>query len=302
MNRTIVGDYVTDLTFRSVILVMRLFPYRSRVRAFGFLVAHIIAPLAGLRRRAEQNLKMIFPDVPEAERKRIASTVCDNLGRNIIEGYSKKQFADRLKGSDLHGPGMAAITAALGKKQPILLISGHYGNYEAVRVAFANLGHQVAGLYRPAENTFFNRHYVASLEACSGPAFPQSSRGMLAFLRHMRAGGIGAMLFDVRATRFGPIDFLGHPAPTSTAPAAMALKIGALVVPCFATRADDGLSFDIEVEEPVVLSTPEKMMRELTARLERRVRAKPGQWFWIHNRWAKAPSARRTPVKKEQVQ
>lgn len=288
-----VGDYVADLIFRAAIRVALLLPYRLRIGAFGWLVAHVLAPIVGFRKRAQQNLEFIFPEMPEAERRRIALQVCDNFGRNIIENYSKKQFAARLRGNHFRGPGVAAVEAALTEKRPVLLISGHYGNYEAVRVAFANLGHPVAGLYRPAANDYFNRHYVETLEAHSGPAFPQSNRGMLSFLRHMREGGVGAMLFDVRATRFGPVEFLGHPAPTSTAPATMALKLGALVVPAFAARASDGLSFELELEEPIDLSTPEQMMREMSARLERRVRARPAQWFWIHDRWGKPADLKR---------
>ena len=78
---------------------------------------------------------------------------------------------------------------------------------------------------------------------------------------------------------------MGRPAQTATSIADIALKIDALVVPYFGIRQPDGLSFEIAVEAPIPHSTPDEMMREVTARLEARILANPHLWFWVHRRW-----------------
>jgi len=45
------------------------------------------------------------------------------------------------------------------------------------------------------------------------------------------------------------------------------------------------LNFDVEVETPVELTSPEQIMMDVTARLEGHVHAHPEQYFWVHRRW-----------------
>ncbi|MDF2140484.1 lysophospholipid acyltransferase family protein [Paenirhodobacter sp. CAU 1674] len=278
-------DKATDALIRGLIAMAGLLPYRMRVRVFGAITGYLVAPLGGYIRRAVTNLHWVFPDMPRAETRRIARAVAVNFGKNIIENYSKDDMAKALKTAKIGGEGMAALQQALAEKRPVLLMSGHIGNYEAFRIAMFNMGHPVAGLYRPASNPYFNSHYVETLEQLSGPAFAQNRAGVLGFTRHLHDGGVAAMLFDVRATRYGDIDFLGKPAPTSTFPAEIALKTGALFLPVFAHRGPDGISHEVEFEAPIPPSTSHEMTVELTRRLEAQVLRYPEQWLWIHDRW-----------------
>lgn len=266
----------------------KLLPYRARVRFFGVLTGYVIAPLGGFIRKAMANLRFIYPDMPPAEARAIARKVAINAGRNLIESYSKDELAQTLRTSPPDGAGVADFHAAVAAGRPVLLVSGHFGNYETIRVALHNMGLESAALYRPASNPYFNRRYAASHEHLTGPAFAQDRRGILAFARYLREGGLAAILFDVRASRYGDVEFLGQPAPTSPFFAELALKTGALLLPTFTTRAKDGISHQVTFEAPIEHSTPEQMTLEMTRRLEARVRAHPEQWLWVHDRWGSA--------------
>ena len=102
--------------------------------------------------------------------------------------------------------------------------------------------------------------------------------------RHLRAGGIGTLLFDVSAKGVA-LPFLGHPAHTATSAADIALKLDALVIPYFGIRQANGLSFAVEVEAPITPASPRDMMLEMTQRLEAQIARNPAQWFWVHRRW-----------------
>ena len=106
----------------------------------------------------------------------------------------------------------------------------------------------------------------------------------MGFVRHLRGGGMGPLLYDVSAP--GPIlPFLGHPAQTSLSAAEIALKIDAVMIPYFGIRQVDGLSFEVEVEAPIAHDTPENMLLAMNARLEAQIARNPSQWFWVHRRW-----------------
>lgn len=279
------GDWITDRIMRGAIAASAILPYGLRVRGFGALTERVIAPLAGFRRRAERNLALIYPDMPAPERHRIARAVCNNVGRTFIENYARKGFARQIEQATLRGNGLDPLAQAQADGRPVLFVTGHFGNHEAPRMALTQRSYRIGGLYRPMSNPYFNAHYEQTMLDMSGDVFPQGRRGTAGFVRMLRDGGMGTLLFDVRATAFGKMPFLGHPAHTATSAAEIALRLDALVIPYFATRLPDGLNFEIEIEAPIPLTDVPTMMRAMTDRLEAHIRAHPEQWFWVHNRW-----------------
>ena len=133
-------------------------------------------------------------------------------------------------------------------------------------------------------NRYFNSHYVRTMEAFGGPVFPQGRSGTAGFVRHLKAGGLLVLLFD-QSAKGAQIDFLGKPARTALSAAELALRYDAVLIPFYATRAADGLSFSVELEAPIPPSTAIDMTIALTRSLEARIKSDPGQWFWIHRRW-----------------
>ena len=281
------SHWLQNLVLSGLIGLALLVPYRWRVPVFGALMQRIIAPVVGYRARALDNLALIWPDMPLARRRQIAARVADNVGRTLIENYSGKDFMARMATIAPTGPGMAALRAAREKGQPAILVTGHFGNYEAARASLVAQGFSVGGLYREASNSYFNAHYVRTMEAFGGPVFAQGRRGTAGFVRHLRGGGQLVLLFDQDVRAAPAINFLGQPARTATSAAELALRYGALLIPFYATRTLDGISFDIDLEAPIPASDAATMTQAMSASLERRVLANPEQWFWIHRRWKK---------------
>lgn len=280
------SDWIQDRALRAFIWGARRLPYERRVPLFGALAREVIAPLAGHYRRMEENLDYIFPDMPPAERRAIARASADSTGRVLIENYSSDELARRMAPVAPTGPGLEALERARAEGRPALLLSGHFGNYEAARGSLNARGFRVGGIYRPMSNPFFNPHYVATLEVPGGgPVFPTGPAGTKGFVAFLRKGGVAMLLNDIYIGGGVELPFLGKPAMTSLSSAEMALKFKAALIPVFATRQPDGLSFTVELDAEIPPSDPETMTRAYNAALEARVRALPGQWFWIHRRW-----------------
>ncbi len=279
------ADWLSDKALRGVIAAARLLPWERRVPLMGATLRRVIGPLAGYRRRSLDNLALILPDLSPAERRTIADAVNDNLGRTLIENYAQEELGQRLRGSPVTGAGLEAVAAARAAGRPVLFVTGHFGNHEAPRHVLAAKGYEIGGIYREMKNPYVNSHYVKTMAQVSGPVFAKGRRGTMGFARYLRDGGMATILFDVSVKNGALIPFLGQPARTSTAAAELALRFDAALIPYFGTRQADGLGFDIAIEDPIPHSDPLTMTRAMTERLEARVRAHPGQWFWVHRRW-----------------
>ena len=276
--------FAQNLVARGLIGLALALPYRLRVPLMGWLLRRLVGPAAGYSKRACENLALIWPEMPLTERTKIAAQSLDNTGRTLIENYSGS-FTARQSGLIPTGPGLTALDAAKAQGRAVILVSGHFGNYEAARACLVARGFTIGGLYRPMTNPYFNAHYIRTMEAFGGPVFPQGRAGTAGFVKHLKAGGLLVLLFDQRAPG-EDIDFLGHPAKTALSAAELALRYDADLIPFYATRQPDGLSFSVELEAPIAMGSALEMTTALSRSLEARVRADPGQWFWVHRRWA----------------
>lgn len=279
-------DYwLWDRALRIILWLLLRLPYRWRVPMFGWMTSRIVAPIAGYDRRVRQNLAQVLPDLPPREVRRIERAVPDNVGRTMIEMYSGPEFIARAARHPPTGPGLPALETAAAAGRPIIIVTGHFGNYNAARAALIARGHLIGGLYRPLDNPWFNEHYVRAMEGIGKPMFARDRRGMGEMVRFLRGGGKLGLLIDQRMHQGAKLSFFGHEALTALSAAELALKYDALLLPVYAIRQPNGLDFDILVEAPIPPGSPEEMTQALNDSLETLVRRHPEQWFWIHRRW-----------------
>lgn len=90
-------------------------PYKARVRTMGWLTANVLGPIGGFRKKVRDNLAHVLPDLPESEVRRLTRAAPNNAGRTLIEGL-----------------GLADLEKARAERRPVILATGHMGNYDAV--------------------------------------------------------------------------------------------------------------------------------------------------------------------------
>ena len=285
--------WVQNFLARLVLGAALLLPYKVRVPLVGWVVSRIVAPIAGYKTRIAQNLSHAMPGLSEAERRRIMTQVSDNFGRTLIEIYSGEDFVERARASTVEGPGLAALNEARAANRPIILVTAHFGNYDAVRGKLSREGFPMGALYRPMDNAAFNAHYVKAISTIASPVFPTTGRGITSLIKHLKAGGVIGIVADVASTRAPLLTFFDKPAHTPLSAADWALKYDALLVPVFGIRQEDGLTFRLRVEDPIAHSTSDEMMQAYNDVVEAVAREHPDQWFWIHRRWKLSPQAQR---------
>jgi KDO2-lipid IV(A) lauroyltransferase len=283
------NERLRNLALRGLIGALLALPYRWRVPLCGWVMAYIIAPLAGYDKRVRENLALIRPDLPQEEVARLMRAVPRNVGRTLIEIYSGAEFVARAAAEPLKGEGLAALDQAHAAGRPVILVTGHFGNYDASRAALIARGFPVGALYRPMGDADFNAHYVRAISRIGTPVFPRNRAGLADMVRFLRSGGMLGLLMDQHIGAGVVLQFMGQPAMTALSAADLALRYDALVVPTYAVRRADGLDFDIIIEAPIPHGTPEAMTQAINDSLDRLVRQHMDQWFWIHRRWKVPP-------------
>lgn len=250
-------------------------------------VARSIGMRTTLRRRAEKNLAFALPDLNEGEREEILIGMFDNLARVAVEYRYLRRLS--TEAGRFQVSGLEHIDAAREAGRGAILATGHFGNWEMIRVAFARHGWPPALIYRAFNNPLFDESAAKMMRTTDAPLFHKGRRGSLGMLRHVRAGGCTLILTDQRFSGAPNVPFFGKPAQTSVGAAEIALNYDAALIPVRCERIGRTSRFEIIVEPPMEIEgqTPEEVTTRINSRLESWVRGRPDLYFWMHNRWGK---------------
>lgn len=285
-------DRLTDRFSAVFLWLMLRLPYRWRIPLAGWVVSRVVSPLAGYSQRIRENLALIFPDMPPAEVQRLVRAVPDNVGRTITEIWSGAEFIERVRDLPMTGPGVPHLETARRAGRPVVLATGHFGNYDAWRGSLIARGYRIGALYKPMQNRAFNARYLEAISTIGTPLFPRGKQGLAEMVKFIRSGGMLGLAIDQSMAHGEPLTFFGQTAMTATSAADLALKYGAALIPIYAVRRANGLDFDIVVEEPIPSGDPVQMTQAINDSLEALARRHPEQWFWIHRRWKSPPAGR----------
>ncbi len=192
-----------------------------------------------------------------------------------------------------------AFAAAWHQGKGVLLLTGHFGNWEVATVAgigsFPHMRGRFHFVRRALKPDWFDRLVTRRFNRAGFGVFPK--RGSLdAMLEVLGKGDAIVFPFDQHASPPDGIDvdFFGTPAWTFKSLAIIALATGAPVVPATSWREPDGTHV-LRFEEPLPAvehaRTTEAIRattRTYNAALERFVLRRPEQWYWVHRRWKQA--------------
>lgn len=198
----------------------------------------------------------------------------------------------------------ADVVRALASGRPVILLSGHFGNWEMAVSIFGLFGFRMGLVARELDNPYLNRWFLRFRKFTGHRPISKNGGGgtMMAMLER---GGSLAMLGDQDAGASGLfVDYFGRPASTFKSIALLALEYKALICVGYARRLDDAPlaggwpTFELgceDVVDPLEFDSADAL-REITQRytsaLERVVRRAPEQYFWVHRRWKSVPKSR----------
>ncbi|MSU88672.1 lauroyl acyltransferase [Rhodobacteraceae bacterium 2CG4] len=281
------GHFLQYAALRGLLAALSLVPRRRRPAVERWLGRRVILNVPALRRRITDNLALIYPDMPGAERDRLLRDIAGNTARNMIGLFDNADLietaAERIEVPD--SPALDAILQARAQGRGILFVSAHYGPFDAGRIGLRSRGVEVGALYRIQNNPWFDRFMIDRLARAGTPMVPRGRAGLRTLLRHLRSGGAMVILIDQKAAGV-PLDFLGQPAMTSTDAAELALRHDLLLMTGVTRRIDDD-RYRLHIVGPLPHDDPVRMTRRLNDLLSKQIRQDPSEWYWLHRRWAR---------------
>ena len=292
-------DRATFLALRFVMSVLAVLPLSWALRvteAIAFVVYLVARPL---RRVGMRNLALAFPERSVTERRRILRASFLNHGRMAAElahvaRLDPEAIREMVRFED---EAWWRDHVVLPRETGVLILSGHFGNWELLVYAHGLRGFPVSMVHRTIANPFVDR-WLNALRARAGTRLVRKSGAAGGVLRALHERQLLVLPFDQNSTRgLGVfVDFFGIPASTNSGIARLALRTGAPVVPAFIVREGRRARHTVHVLPIMYLERSgdfDTDVQHATQRcsevFESMVRRHPEQWLWVHKRWKTRP-------------
>lgn len=200
----------------------------------------------------------------------------------------------------------ARVIAAIATARPVIVLGGHFGNWEVSMASFGMFGVPMGIIARALDNPYLHA-WFRDYRQKTGHQMILKKGGFDDLLEVISHRGCVGLLADQDAGQRGLfVDFFGQPASTFKSIALLAKEYDALICVGYARRLADNLidgrwsRFEvgcIDIIDPREITSNDEI-RDITQRytqaLEQAIRLAPEQYFWVHRRWKSKPKAKKT--------
>ena len=76
----------------SFLNILKIFPYRIRIIIGSIIFRFFLSPLTGNKKRIENNLNLVLPNLPESDKKNLIKNCLHNIGMTMFELLSPHDF------------------------------------------------------------------------------------------------------------------------------------------------------------------------------------------------------------------
>ncbi len=300
-TRSVVADYAVYLALRIFICVIQILPPASG-RRFAAWLAWAVHRLDRRHREAAlDNLRQAFPNRwTDEEREEVVRSTYRHFCNVVIEiAHMPRKLSVRTRRRYVSWEDQAQreqLYHWLRSSRPVLLVSGHFGNWEMGSYNLGLTGFSTYAVARPLDNRFVDE-FLVRFRRKTGQKLLSKKGDLDRMESILAAGGKLAVLADQDAGPRGLfVDFFGRPASTHKAIALLAVSHSAPIVVIGARKVGELMRYQHAIEDVIL---PEEYARRpdavraitqrYSAALERLIGSAPEQYFWLHRRWKSQP-------------
>jgi len=260
-------------------------------RAVGWLSFYLAAPR---RRIALTNLRLCFPELDEAARRRLARRHFQVLGRSLFERsllwWAPAERLRRIVCID----GLERLAALYDAREPVILLVPHFVGLDAGATRLAMEVDAVSVYSRQKRSPALDRLLYHGRSRFGDQLLLTRQDGMRGTVKAMREGRPFYYLPDMDYGRKDAIfvPFFGVEAATIAGLPRLARLGKAKVLPCVTRMLPDSGGYVLEIGEPWVdfpTADVEADTRRMNTWLEGVVRTMPEQYYWVHRRFKTRP-------------
>jgi KDO2-lipid IV(A) lauroyltransferase len=206
------------------------------------------------------------------------------LPRKMHRGNAQQYF-------DL-GTDEKMILGLFRSHRPLLVVTGHFGNWELAGYGLGAYGFRTYAVARPLDNPYVEA-FLRRVREHMGQTM-LAKQDLPAIKAALAQGGKIAVLADQSAGQRGLlVDFFGRPASTYKGIAVLALQHQAPLLVVGVRKVAEPMRYQVVVEDIIYpehyqcsrAETVRRITQRYTVALERVIRTAPDQYFWLHNRW-----------------
>ncbi len=278
---------MTRILFALLWLVHWL-PLRA-LAAIGSAVGTLLYWLIPERRRVTRiNLEKCFPQMPSAERERLARAAFRAFCRGFVDRtvlwWGSTERIKRM----VRLEGLEHLDAAGAK---VIVLAPHFAGLDAAGIRLS-MDRDLSSLYSHQKDPVLDRLLLRSRTRFR-PHVVSRQQGLRKVLRWIKSGIPFYYLPDLDFGRKGTtfVPFFGVPAATAIGLSYIARSTGARVVPCVARMLPGG-GYVVRLY-PAWHDFPSgddaADARRMMAFIEERVREMPEQYHWLHKRFKTRP-------------
>ncbi len=300
MERTAIGklaDWAVYAVLRLVICVVQAMSLDA-CRGLARWIAWLAVDRLRIRDQVlEENLRQAFPDATDARRRDLKRQMWEHLVLMICEiAHAPRRIHQTNWYRYLSIPERRRLVAHLLDDRPLVMVSGHFGNFEMAGFTAGLLGFPTYAIARELDNRYVHR-YLDDFRRVKGQYMISKDGSANEVKEHLDRRRTILLLADQHAGPKGCwIEFFGRPASYHKAVAVFALTADAPLVVCSVRRTGNPMHLEIGLEGeidprsmPPELKGIEPLTQWYNDRLEAIVRRTPGQYWWLHRRWKGEP-------------
>jgi KDO2-lipid IV(A) lauroyltransferase len=247
---------------------------------------------ASMRRIARANLDLAFGDtVGDDAKDAIARQSFQTMALTMLDIFWFYRFTGRRLAKWVTLDTSFNACFAPG---PIVAVTAHFGNWEAMGQACAFRGRRPVSVAAPLANRLADAVLDRSRRA-TGQVTVAQQGAVKELMKALKDGQLVALLLDQNTRpRDGGIfvPFFGRAVPVSRMPAALSLRTGAGLLLTFCVPDSDG-GYRAYARGPFAAEqaggSEEAITGFIMAAMEEEIRANPGCWLWMYRRWKFMP-------------
>lgn len=291
-------DRLQYLALRVVSMLLHCWPVDANLRTARLLGDLMYRFDRKHRNRALTNLRRSFPDLPQKQIELLARRSMQTLFMFFVEilfttrlihidTWRRYVVLDNFRG---------VLDLLVRRQSPVLLLTGHYGNFEISNYVLGTLGFETTAIGRPLDNPYVN-DWVMGVRQRQGSKIINKKGATDEVTSVLEQNGVVGFVADQNAGSKGLfVDFFGRKASTYKSIALLAMEYHAPIAVGYARRLNDRFRFHVAAHDiiyPADWQDQDDPLRYITQRytkaLEDIIRQDPGQYWWVHRRWKTRP-------------
>jgi len=246
------------------------------------------------------NLRIAFPQMPDAEAARVIRACYRRMGTSAAEFLHIPKMDEAYLREHFRIEGAEYIRETMEREgRPAMVMTGHFGNWELLSHVYGMRIAPVAFIVRPLKSAILDR-IVTERREWSGNEVIRKEDSAKEVMKVLRRRILVGILIDQNVDRHKGVlvDFFTRKAYTTFGIARLALAMNARIHPGFIFRDPERKFHHTLRFGPAIPVDPAPTREEAIARITRKcnevlenaIREAPDHWMWFHRRWKTRPA------------